>query len=96
MQFTWLNSQGVRSDTGIEVEFMGRYTIDYREPDIYLRLEISGELARGPGGRFSIAFCREEMQSHWAFRTLPLDRQKQVEQNLIAALDFQSLDAEFL
>jgi hypothetical protein len=35
------------------------------------------------------------MQSHWAFRTLSADRQKQVEHNLIAALDFQSIDAVF-
>jgi hypothetical protein len=95
MQFTWLNSQGVRSESGIEVQFVDRYTIDYREPDLYLRLKVSGEIHFGASGRFAIGFSRQEMQSHWAFRTLPADRQKQVEQNLIAALNFQSIDAVF-
>ncbi|MDR2638136.1 MAG: hypothetical protein LBB55_07340 [Zoogloeaceae bacterium] len=29
--FTWLNKQGVRSDTGFEVQFTGRFSAEYRE-----------------------------------------------------------------
>ena len=29
--FTWLNKQGVRSDTGFEFQFTGRFTAEYRE-----------------------------------------------------------------
>ncbi len=34
--FTWLNSQGVRSDLGFEVENIDRYSIAYREGAIRL------------------------------------------------------------
>jgi hypothetical protein len=29
--FTWLNKQGVRSDAGFELQFTGRFTVEYRE-----------------------------------------------------------------
>lgn len=31
MNFTWLNKQGVRSDTGFEVQRIDRFTTEYRE-----------------------------------------------------------------
>ena len=36
IMFTWLNSQGVRSDLGFEVENIDRYSIAYREGAIRL------------------------------------------------------------
>jgi len=29
--FTWLNKQGVKSDRGFEVQFIDRFTVEYRE-----------------------------------------------------------------
>jgi len=92
MQFTWRNKQGVRSESGVEVQVVDRYTIDYREPDLYLRL--NAEIGFGGSG-VGIVFSREEMQSHWAFRTLSAARQRAVEQNLAAAFEFQAVDVEF-
>jgi hypothetical protein len=95
MKFEWLNKQGVRSDTGIELQFIDRHTLDYREVDLYLRLQINSEILISPSGRSLIVFSREEMRSHWAFHTLPIQRQEQVELNLLTGLDFQGLEAEF-
>ena len=45
MNFTWLNKQGVESDSGFIVQFTGRYTAEYRENGKALTLEIDGEMS---------------------------------------------------
>jgi len=46
MNFKWLNKQGVRSDTGFELQFVDRFTMEYREGDRRITVDVeSGVLA---------------------------------------------------
>ena len=46
-EFTWLNQQGVRSDQGFEVQFTGRWEMEYREGPHVLQFSVDGGLEPG-------------------------------------------------
>lgn len=48
--FTWLNKQGVRSDTGFELQFTGRFAAEYRENGRVTEMYVEG----GAGGVLTI------------------------------------------
>jgi hypothetical protein len=48
--FTWLNKQGVRSDTGFEFQRTGRFTAEYRENGRVTEMYVEG----GAGGVITI------------------------------------------
>jgi len=89
--FTWLNKQGVRSDAGFEVQFTGRFTLEYREGPRSVTLHIED----GWYGGKPATLVDPEAFSRWdddaAGMKIPRDRQGVLFDNLKAALEFQGL-----
>jgi hypothetical protein len=87
--FTWLNKQGVQSDSGFVVQFTGRFSAEYRENDKIVTLYVEDGLSGGipciildPG-----AFER------WDDGTpIALHQQTKLFQNVKEAMDFQGLE----
>jgi hypothetical protein len=46
--FTWLNKQGVRSNDGFEVQFTGRFTVEYRERGRVITAYVEDGIQGGP------------------------------------------------
>jgi hypothetical protein len=89
--FTWINSQGVRSDRGFEVESMGRFTIEYREGDRKVSVEVEGSFFGGKA-HISIlptAFERWDDDPDWA--TIPTEKQDKMLANFTEAMEFQEV-----
>jgi hypothetical protein len=45
--FTWLNKQGVQSDSGFVIQFTGRFTAEYREGGKTITLDIEDGFSGG-------------------------------------------------
>jgi hypothetical protein len=91
MNFTWLNKQGVRSDTGFEFQFTGRYLAEYRESGrvIVLSIETAGGVA---------TIYEDQLLGPLLSAREPLvaQRREQLIANVRAALQFQGLELELL
>jgi len=89
--FVWMNKQGVRSDSGFEVQFTGRFNAEYREGSRIVTLSVeSGRSCGEPciilGPR---AFAR------WNNGVpIPKEKQAQMLQNFKDAMEFQGLRTE--
>jgi len=90
--FEWLNKQGVKSDQGFEVQFTGRFTLEYREGirKITVTME-DGNFGGGP----SISMPRNALE-RWDNSAAPISHEKRIEirENLKAALAFQDISLE--
>jgi len=89
--FTWLNKQGVQSDSGYIVQFTGRYTCEYREGS--KRIEIAVE-----DGFFAGKPCiniSKDAFAKWSpprpFYETPREEQERLMKNLQDAIEFQGL-----
>lgn len=85
--FTWLNKQGVRSESGFEFQFTGRFTAEYREngqvTDMYV-----------DGGPDVITVYEGSIEGLWDNRENPFERKSErdrIIKNLESALAFQGL-----
>jgi len=86
--FTWMNKQGVRSDSGFEVQFTGRFTAEYREGGRIVKLYVEGGLS---GGEQCI-ILEPQAFAHWSDGTaISEEKQAQMLQNFKEALEFQGL-----
>jgi len=84
-EFTWLNKQGVASNTGYSLQSVARFEWEYREGDSAFRL--FGEPTFG--GRHGFAFARD-------WDPIPTDAQREhVQRNVSEAMRFMELKAEF-
>jgi hypothetical protein len=89
MNFTWLNKQGVRSDTGFELQSMDRFTFEYREGSRTITLDIeSGILGESQP---AILMGPDALKKWDNGTTLDIAAQKQVLDNIRQALAFQGL-----
>lgn len=92
--FTWLNKQGVQSDTGFVVQCTGRFTYEYREGARSLEIEVESGFS---GGSPSISISKDAF-AKWApprpFYETPKAEQERVMQNFRDALAFQGLALE--
>ena len=89
MTFTWLNKQGVRSDAGFELQFVDRFTMEYRQDGRTITLDIeSGFL----GENQPAILMSPDALNAWAdgAELLPTE-QRQALQNIREALAFQGL-----
>ncbi len=89
--FTWLNKQGVESDRGFVVQFVDRYTAEYREGTRKVTVEVEMGL---PGGKPCIiispnAFRRWDGDPPEA--ALPPKKQQEILANFSEAIEFQGL-----
>lgn len=88
--FTWLNKQGVESDSGFIVQFTGRYTCEYREAGRTIEIEVEDGLS---GGLPSISVKRDAFAKWGAkpFHEAPQEEQARLMKNLKEAFEFQGL-----
>ncbi len=91
--FTWLNKQGVQSDEGFSVQFVGRFTAEYREGAKVMVVAIEdGFLDGKPAVNVSTgAFCSWRDGSS----TLPTSDQTRISENFRRACEFQGLRVVF-
>ncbi len=85
--FTWMNKQGLRSETGFEFQFTDRFSAEYRENGVITTLYVEGGLG-------VITIYEDSIQHLWM--NLPKPELRQAERhriigNLRDALAFQDL-----
>jgi hypothetical protein len=84
--FSWINKQGVRSSDGFEVQFTGRFTVEYREGLRHLVVDVEG------GSAGDISFSPRAFE-RWANDSVPNSKEEQARmlKNFLEALAFQGL-----
>lgn len=84
--FSCMNKQGVPSTEGFEVQFTGRFTVEYREGPRHLVVDIES------GGNGLINFNAMAFEK-WANASMINSRadQARTRKNFMAALEFQGL-----
>lgn len=86
--FIWLNKQGVRSDSGFEAQFTGRFDAEYREDGQVVKFYVEDGIT---GGVDSI-IINPSAFTHWDNgNPISLEKQEQIFQNLKNAMKFQGL-----
>jgi hypothetical protein len=89
MNFTWLNKQGVRSDTGFELQTVDRFTMEYREESRTITLDVESGML---DGNLPAVLMGPDALRKWDDGTsLDVKRQDQVLSNIREALTFQGL-----
>lgn len=89
MNFTWVNKRTVRSDTGFEFGFTGRFSAEYRESGRVLQIFIE------TGGNVATIY-ENSLQSEFTqpgSTSAALSRQR-IASNIRAALAFQGFTLE--
>ena len=86
--FTWLNKQGVQSDQGFVVQSTGRFTVEYREGDSVVTLDVES----GESGGLPCIILDPNAFMHWDDGT-PIEqgRQEELFKNVKDAMEFQGL-----
>lgn len=91
--FTWLNKQGVQSDEGFVLQFVGRFTAEYREGIKVMEVEIEDGFLNGrPAVNVS---CTAFKSWRGESVTLPLETQNRIADNFRRACEFQGLGVVF-
>ena len=86
--FTWLNKQGVRSDSGFEVQRTGRFDAEYREGGKVVMLYVESGLSGG----MPCIILDPHAFARWNDGTaIPEEKQAQMLQNFKDAMAFQGL-----
>lgn len=87
--FTWLNKQGVQSNTGFIVQFTGRFTVEYRAAGKTITVEIED----GFNGGQPCIIISPDAFLHWDLENTPLsdDARTLIFQNFSEACEFQGL-----
>ena len=86
--FTWLNKQGVRCDSGFEVQFTGRFDAEYREGNNVVKLYVESGFE---GGSQCILVDPDAFARWDNGQAISLGRQQQMFQNFKEAMEFQGL-----
>lgn len=90
--FRWLNKQGVESDKGFAVQFLARYSMEYREGERRMLLGVEG------GGAYGNIIVQNP--NHWepphTTDILTDEELRQIRANITEALRFQQLEPEFV
>ncbi|CAM3573492.1 hypothetical protein BOSP111201_13140 [Bordetella sputigena] len=91
--FTWLNKQGVQSDEGFALQFVERFSAEYREGSKVMEVEIEDGFLNG---KPAVNVSREAFKA-WQgdSSTLPEDVQKRIADNFRRACEFQGLSVVF-
>lgn len=89
--FTWLNKQGVQSDSGFVVQFTGRFTCEYSEGGKRIEIAVEDGLS---AGKPCINISKDAF-AKWAppraFYETPKDEQERLMKNFKDAIEFQGL-----
>ena len=99
MSFTWLNTQGVASDAGFELQRVGRFSYEYREgPRI---MQLGGESLFGNlgvalfGFSFGPGWRNAKWDSPYDDEMISSSHRKQITKNIEAAMAFMRGKAQF-
>ena len=90
MSFTWLNKQGVRSDSGFELQRTARFAAEYREGGRVTKLYVE-DTSNG------ITIYDGSLKVLWDGIADPFERKKERDRiigNIRAALAFQGLNLD--
>jgi hypothetical protein len=89
--FTWLNKQGVRSDSGFEVQFIGRFDVEYREGGMVVTLGVESGMSGGVPCIIVDPSAFERWDGDPPHQQIAPEQQAQMFHNLGAAMEFQGL-----
>ncbi len=90
--FTWINKQGVTSTDGFEVQFVDRFTCEYRENGKTIKIEIDNGVR---SGKAVISYSRSSFKTWQVFsKSISQEEQERVIKNFRDALAFQDLITE--
>jgi hypothetical protein len=85
--FTWLNKQGVRSDSGFEFQFTGRFTAEYRENGQVIDMYVDGTPSITTIYEGSIEKLWNKIQD----KTERKSERSRIIRNISEALEFQGM-----
>jgi hypothetical protein len=86
--FTWLNKQGVRSDEGFEVQFTGRFDVEYRECGKTVEIYVES----GTSGGLPCISIEPNAFDRWKDgEVIPIEQQLKMFDNFRKAIEFQGL-----
>lgn len=91
MNFTWLNKQGVRSDTGFEVQSVDRFTMEYREGRSIITVDVENVMISETPGVAITSNAFERWNPESGGERLTPEQQQTVLRNFTEALKFQGL-----
>ena len=89
--FTRLNKQGVESDRGFAVQSLDRFTVEYREGNKRIALDVDNGIS---GGRPCVSVERRAFKRWDSMRDceeLSLAKQNEILQNFVEAMEFQGV-----
>jgi hypothetical protein len=89
MDFTWLNNQGVRSESGFELQREDRFAMSYREGSHVITIEIENGIVGA--GNYAVLMGPDALRKWDDGKLLDEEKQKQVLSNIRDALQFQEL-----
>ncbi len=90
MTFEWLNKQGVKSDKGFVVQVVSRFTIEYREENQKILVDVENDIK--PNGNVCVIIKRDSFKSWESGKRLDQHKQNNVIDNFKSALEFQGLE----
>lgn len=91
--FTWLNKQGVQSDEGFALQFVGRFIAEYREGSKVMEVEIEDGFIDGkPAVNVSLGAFKSWRDDP---STLSKDNQNRIAENFRRACEFQGVSVAF-
>lgn len=90
--FTWVNKQCVRSTDGFEVQTTGRFTIEYREGEHVLTLNVEPGLS----GARPLVLIDQSQFEYWdnSFVRNSAVEQARMLANFTAAMEFQGMGVD--
>lgn len=88
--FKQINKQGVQSDKGFIVQFVGRFEVEYREGQKLISVYVE------PGYTSANEFCvniESDVFSHWSDgNKISVEKQKEILRNFKDAMKFQNIE----
>ena len=89
VNFTWLNKQGVRSDTGYELQRLDRFTMEYREGNNAITIDIESGILDGNSP--AVLMSPDALKVWDSGRFIDAPKQSQILENIRKALAFQEM-----
>lgn len=87
--FTWLNKQGVKSSKGFIVQSVARFTIEYREGEKSISIEVESDYAPG---KKPVEIVSRSAFTHWNDGSaIDLKKQNEIINNFKDAMEFQGI-----
>ena len=88
MKFTWLNKQGVRSETGFELQRVDRFTMSYREVNRIITIGIDNGIV---GQRPAVIMGPKSLEMWDSGVPIDAEKQREILRNIENALGFQDV-----